>query len=128
MFPRSERLRQIHPVMLAAGPSTWGAPYNMSFFIGNVYITWLSFQYIKKRYLPFWAKYNYIIAAAFPCGIAFSALVIFFALEIPNGGLAINWWGNTVPYAGCDGMGGCPRYTTLPEVGYFGGAPGTFSI
>lgn len=28
-YPRSEWLRQIHPVMIAAGPSTWGSPYNM---------------------------------------------------------------------------------------------------
>jgi len=113
--------------MLTAGPSTWGSPYNMSFYIGNVYVTWLSFQYIRKRYLGFWAKYNYVIAAAFPAGIAISTIVIFFALEIPKSGLSIVWWGNTVVGEGCDGMGGCPRLTTLPDVGYFGGAPGTFT-
>ncbi|GFZ47046.1 hypothetical protein JCM24511_04272 [Saitozyma sp. JCM 24511] len=125
-FPRSERLRQMHPIMIAAGPSTWGSPYNMSYFIGNVYVTWLSFQYVRKHYLVFWAKYNYVLAAAFPAGIAISAVVIF-ALEIPGGGLAINWWGNNIEAVGCEGNGGCPRLTTLPEVGYFGGDPGTFT-
>lgn len=129
-FPRNEFLRQIHPVMIAAGPSTWGSPYNFSFYIGNVYVTWLSFQYIRKRYLGFWAKYNYVIAAAFPAGIAISTIVIFFALEIPKGGLAIGgingWWGNNIVGAGCEGLG-CTKLTELPDVGYFGNAPGNYS-
>lgn len=113
--------------MIAAGPSTWGSPYNFSFFVGNVYVTWFSFQFIRKRYLGFWAKYNYVIAAAFPAGIAISTIVIFFALEIPKGGnLQPVWWGLTVTGDGCEGSG-CVRYTDLPAVGYFGGAPGTYS-
>ena len=43
-FPRSEFLRQCHPVMLTVGPSTWGSPYNMSYFLGNVYTVLFSFQ------------------------------------------------------------------------------------
>ena len=112
--------------MLAAGPSTWGSPFNFSYFIGNVYVTWLSFQYIRKRYLGFWAKYNYIIAAAFPCGIALSGILIFFALEIPKGGVAIDWWGNNVVAEGCEGLGGCPRLI-LANNTYFGSAPGSYS-
>ena len=123
-WPRSEFLRQVHPVMITAGPSTWGSPYNMSYFIGNVYVVWLSFQFIRKRYLAFWVKYNYVLAASFPAGIAISALVIFFALSIPKGGLSIDWWGNNYPYEGCDGLGGCPNLV-VPDVGYFGAAPGS---
>lgn len=124
-FPRSELLRQVHPVMITAGPSTWGSPYNMSYYIGNVYVTLLSFQFIRKRYTAFWAKYNYVVAAAFPAGIAICALVIFFCLSIPHGGIDIEWWGNTVTGLGCEGQGGCPRLP-IPERGYFGDAPGTF--
>jgi hypothetical protein len=114
--------------MICAGPSTWGTPYNMSYYIGNVYVTWLSFQYVRKRYLGFWAKYNYVIAAAFPAGIAISTIVIFFALEIPKGGtLGITWWGNTVVAEGCEATGGCPRFSTLPDIGYFGADPGHYS-
>ncbi|ORX37519.1 OPT oligopeptide transporter protein-domain-containing protein [Kockovaella imperatae] len=131
-WPRSELLRQIHPVMITAGPSTWGSPYNMSYYIGNVYLVLISFQWLRKRYLSFWVKYNYVVAAAWPCGIAISAIVIFFALEIPdNGTLGVNWWGNNVVGEGCDGLGPngveCVRLQTLPDVGYFGPPKGTFT-
>jgi hypothetical protein len=91
--PRSEWLRQVHPVMITAGPSTWGSPYNMvslqhvvhylsciltrqSYFIGNVYVVLFSFQFIRKRYPAFWTKFNYIVAAAFPCGVGFTRPLI----------------------------------------------------
>ena len=105
-------------------------------------VAWLSFQYVRKHYTAFWAKYNYIVAAAFPAGIAVAGLVIFFALEIPAGGLSIDWWGNTVSYegesnvssrvvrltfaSGCEGTA-CRRFD-IPDAGYFGPAPGTNSF
>ena len=126
-YPKSEFLRQVHPVMLMAGPAIWGPPYNLSYFWPNVPIVWFSWQFLRKRYQSFWRKYNFVLAAAFPAGIAISAVVIFFALEIPNGGLAIDWWGNAVVGSGCEG-GGCPLLD-VPEKGYFGPDPGsgTFS-
>lgn len=72
-------------------------------------------------------RYNYVLASAFPTGIAVTAIIIFFALQIPKGGLELNWWGNEIVNAGCDGNGGCPLYDTLPDVGYFGPAKGTFT-
>lgn len=123
-WPRSEFLRQVHPVMICAGPSTWGSPYNLSWYIGNVYLVLLSFQFIRKRYTAFWAKYNYVVAAAFPAAIAIAGVIIFFGLQIPKGGIEVDWWGNNVVGTGCDGAGGCPRLD-IPEAGYFGDAPGS---
>jgi hypothetical protein len=108
--------------MIAAGPALWGSPYNLGNFFPNVPVVWFSWQYIRKRYPGFWAKYNYIVAAAFPAGIAIAAVVIFFALQLPAGGLSIDWWGNSVVGEGCDG--GCPLLD-IPDVGYFGDAPGS---
>ncbi|OCF34038.1 OPT family small oligopeptide transporter [Kwoniella heveanensis BCC8398] len=126
-FPKSSFLRQVHPVMLCMGPVSVAAPYNLAYYISNLYVNLFSFQYIRKKYLAFWVKWNYVIGAAFSTGIALSALVIFFALQIPKGGtLAIDWWGNNVVNLGCEGQGGCPRLD-IPEVGYFGPAPGTYS-
>lgn len=96
----------------------------MSYYIGNVYVVLISFQWLRKRYTAFWAKYNYVVAASFPAAIAVCSIVIFFALEIPNGGYSIEWWGNDVVGLGCEGLGGCPRLD-IPEVGYFGDAPGS---
>jgi hypothetical protein len=70
-------------------------------------------------------KYNYIISAAFPAGIAICSIFIFFALEIPHGGYSIDWWGNSVLGEGCEGEGGCVKLV-LGDGEYFGGAPGTF--
>jgi hypothetical protein len=72
-------------------------------------------------------RYNYVLASAFPTGIAFSAVVIFFALQIPKGGLSIDWWGNTVTALGCEGESGCPLYANLPDAGYFGAPKGQFT-
>lgn len=57
-------------------------------------------------------------------GIALAAIVIFFALEIPN--VEIDWWGNDVSYLGCEGSA-CRRFE-IPDVGYFGPEPGTDSF
>lgn len=87
----------------------------MSYFLGNVYVTLLSFTYIRKRYASFWAKYNYVLAASFPCAIAIASVIIFFGTSIPkNGTIAPNWWGynvaNDPEVGGCE-IGGCPRLT-----------------
>ncbi|WVW83737.1 OPT family small oligopeptide transporter [Kwoniella bestiolae CBS 10118] len=125
-YPKSSFLRQVHPVMLCMGPVNTAAPYNLAYYLGNLYVNLISFQYIRKRYLAFWSKWNYVISAAFSCGIALSGLFIFFTLQIPKGGnIAIDWWGNNVVNLGCEGQGGCPRLD-IPEVGYFGPAPGDY--
>lgn len=123
-FPRSNLLRQVHPVLLCSGPVATSAPYNLAYYIGNLYINWISFFWIRKHYLAFWAKWNYVISAAFSCGIAISGIVMFVALELPKGSLSVNWWGNNIVNAGCEGEGGCPNLA-MPDVGYFG--PGIFT-
>ncbi|ORY23682.1 OPT oligopeptide transporter protein-domain-containing protein [Naematelia encephala] len=125
-FPKSEFVRQIHPVMIIAGPVAYAAPYNLAYYLGNVYVNLISFQYIRKRYVAFWAKWNYVISAAFSTGIAIAAIIMFFALEMPKGGFSIDWWGNNVVALGCEGEGGCARLP-MPDAGYFGPAPGTYT-
>ena len=138
-YPRSSFVRQVHPVLLCMGPVSYGAPYNLAFNLGNLYVNLISFVYIRKRYLAFWSKvrtiqarllnilltassqqWNYVISAAFSCGIAISAMIIFFALNLPKGGtLSLDWWGNSVVNLGCEGDGGCPRLE-IGESGIFG--------
>lgn len=96
-FPRVGLFRQLHPVMICAGAINW-APYNISYLWPSVIITWISWGYIKKRYLAFWTKYNYVLAAAFTAGLAVAAIIIFFAVQLP--GVEIDWWGND-PSTGC---------------------------
>nr|XP_031859239.1 OPT family small oligopeptide transporter [Kwoniella shandongensis]KAA5526311.1 OPT family small oligopeptide transporter [Kwoniella shandongensis] len=119
-FPKQQWLRQLHPVMICAGGLLW-APYNYANFLPAVYITCFSWLYIKKRYLAFWSKYNYVLAAAWMTAIALAAIVIFFGLQIPA--IELDWWGNSAYAQGCEGVA-CPRLE-VPEVGYFGPEPGS---
>lgn len=55
-FPKSNIIRLAHPVLLCSGPVAIAAPYNMAYFIGNLYVNLFSFQYLRKKHLAFWAK------------------------------------------------------------------------
>lgn len=122
-FPRARVFRALHPVMIANGGIQW-APYNFAYYWPGTVLTFISWSFVKKRYLAFWAKYNYILAAAFGTGCAVAAVIIFFTMEVP--GLSLEWWGNAAEVeTGCEAVGGCPLLA-MPEKGYFGAAPGTF--
>ncbi len=63
-FPRALWMRQIHPVVMLYGMIYW-APYNLSYVIPAVPIAYLSWIFLKKRYLGFWSKYNFVLSASF---------------------------------------------------------------
>ncbi|EIW80549.1 oligopeptide transporter [Coniophora puteana RWD-64-598 SS2] len=72
-------------------PPAAGINYSAWFAVGFV------FQYlIRKRNFAWWSKFNYITSAALDSGTVLSVIVIFFTLALPNGGVSLNWWGNTV--------------------------------
>jgi len=93
-------LRQIHPVAVLYGPLAW-APYNMSYVIPQIPIAWLSWIYIRNRFLGLWSKYNFVLSAAFSSGIAIAAIVMFFSVQWT--GQSLDWWGNNVVSQGCEG-------------------------
>jgi len=107
--------------VLLAGGLNW-APYNLSHAWPGAIFAWIFQSYIRKRYLPWWQKYNYVFSTALDCGIAICAIVSFFALQWK--GVEINWWGNNQPYEGCDGTG-CPLLP-IPDSGHWGPGPGEF--
>ncbi|KAI5467679.1 OPT oligopeptide transporter protein-domain-containing protein [Mariannaea sp. PMI_226] len=121
-YPNNKIIRNAHPVVIFTGGLIW-APYNISYIWPAVPIGWLSWVYIKSRYLGFWSKYNFVISAAFSAGIAISALVIFFALQYK--GIELNWWGNNIAFKGCEGSGAC-TLEQLRDGEYFGPRAGTF--
>lgn len=49
---------------------------------------------IKKRWRPWWNKYNYILSAGLDSGVAIATVIIFLCVTYPGGSLT--WWGNTV--------------------------------
>ncbi|KAI6779433.1 uncharacterized protein J7T54_005247 [Emericellopsis cladophorae] len=124
-WPKNNSLRTIHPVLLTYGGILW-APYNLTYIWPAVPVAAFSWLYIKGRYLSLWSKYNFVLSAAFSAGIAISALIQFFSISFSD--VAIVWWGNTVIAQGCEAEPGlCRHKTALPEKGYFGADPGTFS-
>ena len=78
-----------------------------SFFYGNVSTGYLSrfvgafvvmFWAYRYRY-KLWAKYNYILAAAFDAGYNFNMLLVFLAFGSARVISAPNWWGNNADSA-----------------------------
>ncbi|KAL1969891.1 hypothetical protein VTN77DRAFT_7400 [Rasamsonia byssochlamydoides] len=112
-FPRSW-VRYIH-IPLVLNGALWYCPYNISYVWPSLLVGFAFNYYIKRRYTGWWQKYAYVLTSSFSAAIAIAAIVIFFALEYH--GVALNWWGNTVPYAGCD-SNQCPL-KAIPESGHF---------
>ncbi|KAH8694011.1 OPT oligopeptide transporter protein-domain-containing protein [Talaromyces proteolyticus] len=114
-------LRHIHPVMLLHGGATW-SPFNFAYIWPAVPISMLSMAYLKKRYLAFWAKYNYITSAAFSSAIAIASLLIYFILQ--SNGIELSWWGNDAD-SGCEAHA-CARHILTGDE-YFGPREGEWT-
>ncbi|KAJ6447191.1 Oligopeptide transporter 2 [Purpureocillium lavendulum] len=113
-------LKHVHPSLVLNGFLPW-APTNLSYLIGAIYIS-IIFQYYLRRYkTAWWEKYNYVLSAALGGGMAFSAIIIFFALQFHP--VEIDWWGNNILGMTIDGgMDGARTVLLpdLPEKGTFG--------
>ena len=126
-WPRNTFLRHFHPVVFCSGAASL-SPYSLSFGIMALPLSAISWFWLKKRYLEFWSRYNYIISAALGGAIAISGFIQFWCVEYTN--VDLEWWGNTVVYDGCEGEA-CPRLTAadFPDgKPYFGPDPGTFLV
>ena len=124
-FPRNKILRQFHSVLFLGGAGDW-SPYSLCYGIQSIPLAIISWLWLKKRYLEFWLRYNYIFAAALAGGMAISGFIQFWAVQYPE--VELNWWGNTVSSEGCEGVA-CTRLTSdnFPDgKSYFGPDPGHF--
>ena len=139
-MPNNAWIRQVHPVAILYGGVVW-APYNMSYVWPSVPIAYFSWIYLKSRYLGLWAKvnftpsrfnlfshtnitqYNFVLSAAWSCGIAITGIIIFFALQYTS--YDFDWWGNSVSEQGCEDHA-CPLKHLEPGQ-YFGPRIGSYS-
>ncbi|KAL2343877.1 hypothetical protein Fmac_005162 [Flemingia macrophylla] len=86
--------------------------YNAWIVVGTIF-NFFVFRYRKK----WWQRYNYVLSAA--AGVAFMAIVLYFALGLEN--RSLNWWGNegehcplaTCPTAKGIVVDGCPVHGSL---------------
>jgi len=114
------------------------APSNLSYKTPGFILSFIFMYWLPRHRLAWWEKYNYVLSAALTAGVAISALIMFFAVvcvissyiwqltDIYQGynPIKLEWWGNTVSYAGVDGKG--VGLLPIPERGYFGLEKGEF--
>ncbi|RDW75850.1 putative opt oligopeptide transporter [Coleophoma crateriformis] len=120
-YPTWRWLRQVHPVILMYGGICW-SPYNLAYVWPAVPIGWYAMVYMKKRYVGFWSKYNYVLSASWSSAIAIAGIIIFFSLQWTS--KSVSWAGNDIVAKGCEGDP-CTRLT-LGDGETFGPGPGEF--
>lgn len=120
-----KKLRRLFQPTVFIGGMIGFAPYNLSYSTTGMYFAWASMYYLKRRFASWWEKYNYVFSAAMNAGIAFSGIIIFFAVQYHDKN--ISWWGNNVNDLGYDAMA-LPRLnaTLSAPGGYFGPRKGHF--
>lgn len=123
-FKQYKAVRYFQPVLIIGGFLIY-APYNLSYYTPGLIASYFFMYLIRKRYFNWWSKYNYVLSGGLQAGVAFSAVIIFFAVQYHE--KDINWWGNSVMYNGLDGAGPArlDASTSAPD-GYFGPRVGHF--
>jgi OPT family small oligopeptide transporter len=115
--------RYFNPTIIIGGFLMY-APYNLLYFTGGLYLSYIFMYYIKSNYLLWWEKYNYILTSALSAGVAFSSLMLFF---VQYNSVGLNWWGNNISRLGIEGTSGVAWLNaTNHEGGYFGLRKGQF--
>ncbi|KAL8277639.1 hypothetical protein RQP46_009912 [Phenoliferia psychrophenolica] len=110
-YPRSI-WRYVHtPAMLGTVLNL--SPYGGSWMMAQLWLALFFMGYVRRRYLPWWMKYNYVGTTALNAALALGAFFWFFVLQYKD--VTPTWWGNTQPFNGCDGSS-CSRLE-MPEIG-----------
>ncbi|GAB4838395.1 oligopeptide transporter 4 [Ancistrocladus abbreviatus] len=114
-FPKQSWIPLINlPVLLGATgnmPPATPVNYNAWITVGTIF-NFFVFRYRKQ----WWQRYNYILSAALDAGVAFMAVLLYFALGMEN--VSLNWWGTagehcelaTCPTAKGIVVDGCPAF------------------
>lgn len=117
-YKNNKYVKNFQPILIIGGFLVY-APYNLGYYTPAVILSFFFMHYIRKHYFDWWSKYTYVLGGGLQAGLAFSAIIIFFAVQYHE--KDVNWWGNTVSYAGIDGIGPPLKdaATEAPD-GYFG--------
>lgn len=116
--------KYFHPVVAVFGFIQY-APYNLSYYTPGMILSFFFMYVIRKRMTAWWEKYNYILSGGLDAGVAFSSIIIFFAVQYHAKN--IDWWGNTVNTKGLDYVAPARlNATTQAPDGYFGPRIGHF--
>lgn len=111
-------LKHVHPSLIFNGLLLW-APYNLTYFWTGLYFSFGFMWYLRRYKTAWWEKYNYVLSAALTGGVAFSGIIMFFAVQYHP--VTLNWWGvNVLGQTADGGAGQTALLTQLPAKGYFG--------
>ncbi|KAK9374022.1 OPT oligopeptide transporter protein-domain-containing protein [Lipomyces chichibuensis] len=94
-------LKNFSPILFLAGMSRFQSGYNLSYYTPGLQFSFVFMYYIRRRYLAWWTKYNYVLTSALGAGVAFGAILVFVSLQVTS--VNLNWWGTLVSSAGVDG-------------------------
>lgn len=116
--------KYLHPIVLSFGLMNY-APYNLTYYTPGFIASFFFMYVIRKRYTAWWEKYNYTLSGALQGGVAFSGIIIFFAVQYHE--KYISWWGNNVNNNVLDAYAPARLNATIdaPD-GYFGPRVGHF--
>ncbi|KAM7269914.1 hypothetical protein ACFE04_029128 [Oxalis oulophora] len=116
-FPNNKCLRYIHMPIILSGTLAMppgGAVNCICWITVGLFFNF----FVYRRYKGWWAKHNYILSAGLDAGVAFMAVLCYFALQI-NGSNGPDWWGASLddhcPLARCPTapgieVKGCPVF------------------
>lgn len=123
-FGSNRVVRYFQPTLIIGGFLIY-APYNLSYYTPALIAAYFFMHVIKNRYLAWFKKYNYVLSGALTAGVAFSSVIIFFAVQYKA--VNVDWWGNDVNNNGLDAQGPSllDASASAPD-GYFGPRIGNF--
>ncbi|KAA3478565.1 oligopeptide transporter 1-like [Gossypium australe] len=117
MFPEKKWIKLVHMPLIIGGAGALPAARVVNYWCwGSVGVLFNVFVY--RRYKGWWARHNYILSAGLDAGVAFMAILCYFALQMWN----VNgpkWWGAQLddhcPLASCPTapgiqVEGCPVF------------------
>lgn len=110
--------KYFQPIVILGGFLAY-APYNLLYYTGGFYLSFLFMYHIKWHYPLWWEKYNYILTGALSSGVAISSLMIFFVRFKGND---LDWWGNRLDSQGMEAMPNGPTWLKAEDApdGYVG--------
>jgi hypothetical protein len=106
------------------GALAWNPYSTLVNYWPGVVLAYVFQVHIKRKYLAWWSKYNYILAVGFGSAIPLCAILIFGIISSTKADETVSSWvTNTISFGdNCDAKG-C-RAFEIPEIGYIGPAPG----
>ncbi|GAV59662.1 OPT domain-containing protein [Cephalotus follicularis] len=90
-YPEKKWLKMIHMPMLFAGSSGMPSAKAVHYWCWGAVGIFFNY-YIYNRFKKWWARHTYILSAALDAGIAFMAIILYFALQSYDI-IGPQWWG-----------------------------------